>query len=376
MLTCFLLFNKSKFLFLFIAMQKVLQKEIHSFLGAISKGRVVYATVREESETRPAVSDGDTNYYMVRADAWDSQKHLLAPYRPVEPLKSLIFRPRELLGMSVKTREIPEAIVIGVKNCDLSALKIHDYVFMQSEPADLVYREIREKTIIVSMDCSEVRKTCFCTAVKQKPYASTGFDINLSPVSDGFLVEAGSERGKALLKQAEKFLVDADRQSIEERERCREEIVKLVNSNVKSAGLSVEDDFRKAVEQSREAELWGKFARDCVECGACNFVCCTCHCFLLTDGVSEGKVPERMKQWDSCLYRNFARVAGGANPRKYRAERLYNRFDKKFSFFPQILGSYACDGCGRCIESCAGKIDIRQVLKEAVGWSKTEISKR
>ena len=38
-----------------------------------------------------------------------------------------------------------------------------------------------------------------------------------------------------------------------------------------------------------------------------------------------------------------------------------------FNFFPQILGEYACDGCGRCIQACTGKIDIRDVLKEAAG---------
>ena len=73
----------------------------------------------------------------------------------------------------------------------------------------------------------------------------------------------------------------------------------------------------------------------------------------------------RTRQWDSCLYMNFARVGGGANPRKHRAERLHNRFDKKFNFFPEVLGRYACDGCGRCIKACTGKIDIRAVLKKA-----------
>ncbi|MBN1270235.1 MAG: 4Fe-4S dicluster domain-containing protein, partial [Kiritimatiellae bacterium] len=74
--------------------------------------------------------------------------------------------------------------------------------------------------------------------------------------------------------------------------------------------------------------------------------------------------------WDSCLFKNFARVAGGANPRSHRAERLLNRFDKKFNFFPGVLeGLYACDGCGRCIEACTGQIDIRDVLKRAVDES-------
>ncbi|MGI9332242.1 MAG: 4Fe-4S dicluster domain-containing protein, partial [Gammaproteobacteria bacterium] len=57
---------------------------------------------------------------------------------------------------------------------------------------------------------------------------------------------------------------------------------------------------------------------------------------------------------------------GGGNPRPRRSERLRNRFDKKFVYFPQTLGQYACDGCGRCTEACIGKIDIRAVLKRAI----------
>jgi predicted aldo/keto reductase-like oxidoreductase len=37
---------------------------------------------------------------------------------------------------------------------------------------------------------------------------------------------------------------------------------------------------------------------------------------------------------------------------------------KKFDFFIDNLGIPACCGCGRCIEVCPGKIDIREVLKD------------
>ena len=128
-------------------------------------------------------------------------------------------------------------------------------------------------------------------------------------------------------------------------------------------------DLRQAVAGSFESALWVDFAADCVECGACNFICCTCHCFLLNDGVDASGCPARSKTWDACLYANFARTAGDGNPRHLRSERLRNRFDKKFIYFPQVLGTYACDGCGRCTEACIGKIDIREVLKRAVDES-------
>jgi ferredoxin len=107
--------------------------------------------------------------------------------------------------------------------------------------------------------------------------------------------------------------------------------------------------------------------RTCVECGGCNLICDTCHCFLLADrppqpGQSDATA-QKIRVWDSCLYANYARVAGGANPLKHRAQRLRNRFAKKFDFFVDVLKMPACCGCGRCIEVCPGKIDIREVLK-------------
>ena len=46
---------------------------------------------------------------------------------------------------------------------------------------------------------------------------------------------------------------------------------------------------------------------------------------------------------------------------------LRNRFEKKFDFFTDRIGHYACDGCGRCTEVCTAGIDIRDVLSSAAG---------
>lgn len=355
---------------------KLDQNRLSDFLQVLCHNRTVYALAQVEDQ-----------YHLVRADEWQAGKHTLGSFRPVEPLKSLVFRPREFIGPITtpfdaasdsaqaladkqgrpsEPSSLQERIVIGVKNCDLSALKIHDYVFLKTEPVDPFYAEAREKTIIVSCDCTDACDVCFCPAVGEQPYVKDGFDINISPLSGGFVVESGSERGKKLLKDMEQYLEPADEATVQERDRKRAEMTQRVCEQAVAKGLECGTDFQKAIQKTSESKLWDDFAENCVECGACNFVCCTCHCFLLADGFSKDRIPARVKQWDSCLYRNFAKVAGGANPRRHRAERLYNRFDKKFNFFREILGTYACNGCGRCVEACAGKIDIRDVLKRAV----------
>ena len=76
--------------------------------------------------------------------------------------------------------------------------------------------------------------------------------------------------------------------------------------------------------------------------------------------------------WDACMYKRFARVAGGANARPHLWMRLRNRFEKKFDFFPGLAGVYACTGCGRCFSGCPGKIDIRRILKNLVAEKKAK----
>lgn len=335
---------------------------LDDFLKVLCSGHAVYALRRGKG------TDEEKDYRLERSQEWLPDRHTLGACRPVQPLKTLVFPPREFLGTlhdRADKSELQERIVLGVKGCDLAALKIHDHVFLHTEPVDPSYRAAREKTTVVSCDCTDALETCFCTAVGDQPYPATGFDINLSPLSEHCIVEAGSQRGKDLLQCVEEMMEPAGEAALEERSRCRQELAERIQTHADEMGLPAAADLHAAVRNSANSELWEEFAEDCVECGACNLACCTCHCFLLADGQTGGQ-PGRTKLWDSCLYRNFATVAGGANPRSHRADRLYNRFDKKFNFFPETIDTIACDGCGRCIEACTGRIDIREVLKRCV----------
>jgi len=345
-----------------LAMQWTIAEEhsVDDVLSVLTENRVVYALAEE-----------DEGYRLVRADAWDPERYTLGAYRPVEPLKSLLFRPREYLGAwkgGSADKPMSERIVFGVKNCDLSALEIHDQVFLNRDMQDPLYAEAREKTILVSCDCTGFLDVCFCPVIGEQPYPTKGFDINISPTAKGYVLQSGTDWGAKLLRKAERYLEPADDILLEARESQRATMYSKLVDNAAACGLRPGMDLRQAVEKTFDSSLWEDFAADCVECGACNFICCTCHCFLLADGLDSRRNPARCKQWDSCLFPKFACTAGG-DPRPRRAQRLRNRFDKKFSFFPQVLGRYACDGCGRCTEACIGKIDIRKVLKRAVDES-------
>ncbi len=336
---------------------------IDGFLSALARGREVITLEPGENG----------QYHLVRSEHWESGRHTLGAFRPIEPLKSLLFQPREYFGPPLNGAEpspLPERIVIGVKNCDLAGLKIQDHVFRGLPPGDPNYIEAREKTILVTCDCTDCLDVCFCPVLGEQPYAEKGYDINISPVAEIYLVDSGSERGEKLLETVSEYLVAASDDLLEQREQCRESMTERLVAQAAEHGLRPGMDLAAAVRGAKDSSMWGDFAQDCVECGACNFVCCTCHCFQLSDGTTN-QVPVRGKQWDGCLLMNFAKVAGGGNPRAGRAKRLRNRFEKKFDYFPEVLGCYACDGCGRCTEVCTGNIDIRAVLKRAADESQS-----
>ena len=328
-------------------------------LIALSNGREVYAPVKGENGS----------FKLSRSDGWRTGYHTLGDFRQTEPLKTLFFPAREFIGRwnDVSLRApMPERIVFGVKNCDLSALSVFDHVFLQGVAEDPYYAEARRKTILVSSDCNDHRDVCFCPAVGEQPWAESGFDINIAETPEGVLIEDGSGRGAELLESLGELLVPAEQTLVDAVQTRREKHFNILSEASEFLGLKPGEDLRAAVEGAFDDELWARHAENCVECGACNFICCTCQCFLLADGVDANGVPARSKLWDACLYDGFARTAGGGTPRPFRAERLRNRFDKKFSYFPQVMGRYACDGCGRCTEACIAKIDIRDVLRDAV----------
>jgi len=240
---------------------------------------------------------------------------------------------------------------------------VQDYVYLEGVAEDPFYRLKRDNTIIVSGDCPDFKDVCFCLAMDGAPYPETGFDLNLSPLDDqGFLVECGSERGEELVAKGGDCFVPAGEEQLARRDQDRRAIVDGLNAHLQPQELPPCDNLQALVNDGMEKETWDRFALTCVECGGCNFICDTCHCFLLSDKKS-GSSNQKIRLWDSCQYKNFARVAGGANPMATRPERLRNRFLKKFDFFVENMGEPACCGCGRCIEVCPGEIDIREVLK-------------
>ena len=332
---------------------------LDNFLNELKKNYNIFLPVIQKSNAQ------ETDYFY--SNLSDTGSLVFNAYRVVEPLKSFLTYPKEIIAeyfVGDKTvNDLGKTVVFGLKNCDITSLKVQDFVFLEGTEVDSLYRLKRENIILVSGDCTSFKDVCFCLALDILPYATCGFDLNLSPLNDGYLVEVGSNKGDELIKAYKECFVLAKETQVFGRKTKRENLVERLKKHLLLQSLPPKDNLQRLVKDGYNLDTWQKFMRPCVECGGCNFICNTCHCFLLADKKEDSK-DTKLRLWDSCQYANFAKVAGGANPLKTRTQRLRNRFLKKFDFFVDNLGMPACCGCGRCIEVCPGKIDLREVLKD------------
>ncbi|MFH0790067.1 MAG: 4Fe-4S dicluster domain-containing protein [Candidatus Omnitrophota bacterium] len=343
--------------------------QLNEFIGRLKDKFNVFTPV-----INPQNFTGEIDYSYKKFD--QSKTFLFNPYRVVEPLKAFFLHPSEKVSgyfassgaaaaaaAEEKTADLGKAIIFGIKSCDLAAHKIQDFVFLEGIEVDSLYRVRRENTIFISGDCSDIKEVCHCLSWDILPYPAGGFDLNLSPLNEGYVVEVGSNRGEELIKEYKEYFSLAKDVQISGRQAKRQSLIERLKRHLLPKNLVHKDTVQQLVRDGYNLDTWQQFMLTCVECGGCNFICDTCHCFLLSDTKTDS-INTKNRIWDSCQYANYARVAGGANPLKFRAQRLRFRYTKKFDFFTDNLGVPACCGCGRCIEACPGKIDIREVLKD------------
>jgi ferredoxin len=120
------------------------------------------------------------------------------------------------------------------------------------------------------------------------------------------------------------------------------------------------DKIRAWLETHFDDALWKRVALRCHGCGACAFVCPTCHCFDIVDepdGIDHGA---RRRNWDTCQSALFTLHGSGHNPRKDQAARFRQRILHKFGIYPGRFGEVLCTGCGRCVRMCAAAISFAQ----------------
>ena len=130
-------------------------------------------------------------------------------YRTVETMKGFaqLLRstvaeyPAEELDELEEGPEVPSFIVVGARACDVAAMELVDKVQIEGDFEDPFYRARREKMFMIAADCTDCGDTCFCNLLGRKPWPEKGYDLAVSRVDAGYLVEAGSERGEKVISE-------------------------------------------------------------------------------------------------------------------------------------------------------------------------------
>ena len=303
------------------------------------------------------------HYSFVRYDPDQIQEIPFNELRACQPVKQFLFPLREIAAVFPEPTENPDIkpfAIYGLKDCDLRAIQVLDKVFAEEEFCDPSYLERREKMLIISSDCNNPTESCFCQMMDGDVFPQGGYDLNVSRIKDGYILQSGSDKGLLLLRENESLFADVPHAALSEREKNRKKAQKQLEDIL--ADYRFDTPIRQIMDEGCQSEIFDNEAKGCVECQGCTRICPTCHCFYLYDEKQDDYY-QKMKIWDSCVRLDYATVAGGENPRKLLTNRTLHRLMHKFVFFLDRYGIQMCVGCGRCTDACAGEANIRDVLK-------------
>lgn len=245
---------------------------------------------------------------------------------------------------------------IGVRGCELAAIKIQDRVLAEGKYPEPHYAARRREAFLVAVQCAVAASTCFCASMGTGPQVDAGFDLSITELIDDehhvLLVDVGSDRGASIMDR-----VSHERASSDEAAAAQATVERTAQSmerTLETRGL------REALAASPEHPRWQEVADRCLTCGNCTMVCPTCFCHTVED-VSDLTAQEagQERHWDSCFSERFTFVHGNVVRQSDRS-RYRQWLTHKLSSWHDQFGTSGCVGCGRCITWCPVGIDITE----------------
>ncbi|MFO7935318.1 MAG: 4Fe-4S dicluster domain-containing protein [Bacteroidales bacterium] len=318
--------------------------------------RFLKEIINENDLCAPLESEGNNEYQLIQEEK-DISRIVYNHPKPTSPLKTFFLPVKENVTIDHSNQKL--RIILGVPSCDLAGLGLLDEMYLQEPLVDPYYQSRRENTLLIGTDCHSTLEHCHCTSYGINPFPEVNFDLGLVRLDDQFYVYTGSEKGKAFINRYRDagFFSPVNGEAEKKADAYRERTIEELKE--KNSGLPGYEKTGELIRESGE-EIWKKYSRTCVSCGACATICPTCTCFLLIDRTGF----EKVRNLDACQYPGFERVAAGEDPLGERHIRFRNRYLCKYVWKPQGFESIACTGCGRCIEACIGKINKNELFEE------------
>lgn len=250
-------------------------------------------------------------------------------------------------------------VFFGVRPCDIMALGLMRKFFGDEAP-DLPYRQKLDNSIFIALSCNtRCSDKSFCYEMASGPRAKDGFDLQLTKIEDGFVVDIGSKKGAQLIKRNKKLFARALPKHEKEIKGILKDFAKGAKKiDYKRLSLIMRDDKVKE-------EIWDDIGLRCVVCSGCVTLCPTCSCFSIADRLS-GDKGVRLRYCDGCPYAGFTRMAGGSTPFPKHKDHIRRYFEHKLNVDVSRYGRPSCVGCARCIQTCPGNISIRKFIDDAM----------
>jgi len=346
-----------------------LQSRGYTCIGPrLRDGTIVYEKIENCSQLPQGISEHQSPGHYVLSE--NGSERYFAWANGPQAIKPYVFISRENLWRSEKNNAgnlqfvdltvDPEPVaIIGVRACDLAALYIQDKHFLHEEKKDPYYLTRRQKLFLIAVNCTHAADTCFCASTDDGPRAVYGYDIVLSELDDGYIIQGLSDQGLELIKalptnpatEAQVQQADKEIQQASQQQKRR-----LPSNNLKSALFSKLDHSR-----------WEDVAKRCLACGNCTSVCPTCFCHAEDDEPSlDGSASNYFRQWDSCFSQGHSYIHG-ITIRATTAQRYRQWLTHKLGSWHDQYGRSGCVGCGRCITWCPVGIDITEEVAAICG---------
>jgi ferredoxin len=263
-------------------------------------------------------------------------------------------------------RVVPEATCeerfafIGVRSCELEAIRIQDRALLGGDFVDTNYQSRRDNIFVVAVNCAVAGGTCFCVSMDAGPKAKSGYDLAMTEISDDkegsvLVVEAGTETGREILAEL------PHRQAAQSESESAESVTERTAASMGREMRS--DDLHDLLLKNLNHPRWDDVAERCLSCGNCTMVCPTCFCTTVEDTSDlAGKEASRTRRWDSCFTMDFSYLQGGS-VRASASARYRQWMTHKLATWVDQFGTSGCVGCGRCITWCPVGIDITEEVR-------------
>ncbi|MDA8743530.1 4Fe-4S dicluster domain-containing protein [Rubripirellula amarantea] len=276
--------------------------------------------------------------------------------------KQFLFPPRAVLSEADKTDEgwqfssieddPPKYAFLGVRACELAAMRVQDRVFLSGAYVDPIYQGRRNNALIVAVNCTQAASTCFCTSMNTGPECTSGFDLALTELPDGFVVESATTDGAEIAAALRTHEVTIEQ--LRSAQTARQHAVVQITRKLDTTNIC--DTLMSNLDHPR----WDEVAERCLSCTNCTMVCPTCFCSSVTE-VSDlaGEYVQRERTWDSCFNVDFSYMNGG-NVRDNVRSRYRQWLTHKLASWIDQFDTSGCVGCGRCITWCPVGIDLTE----------------